>query len=464
MAESRVTVIYDLKDPAEKLGTLLSRISGLGTDLEVETMTWDLEKLTEPIASNPNLVILFQFDEKSNLNELAQVIRMNHADCAILAATEVRATYDKKQFVKNGASDVFLLPLETETLMDQIRNTLGSLGSIASYKRVQLVDVAAGDNLPFDTMLYLPANKRYVKIANQGQSLDQEKLNKFSKHHVKTVHIPASQTQNFYNYAAERLKKIQNGEGMSATERQEKLTESIRSIVSEIFRGTVGDSSFEHGNQMLADCQGIVTSYVKNTPAKAAFERIMSTVGHDSGVFDHASSVSTYATLFGLAWGIKNPEEVGVAALLHDIGLVEVPPDVAEKPDDQLSDAERVMKAKHPEASVKLIKAKRMAISETASKAIMQHHERYNGSGYPKGLSGGSICKEAQVLGFADYFDYLTTARAGQRRMGPQQIREHLAELASRSITTQIFDPSLLKAILALFPEVETKDTSNKAA
>ncbi len=73
-----------------------------------------------------------------------------------------------------------------------------------------------------------------------------------------------------------------------------------------------------------------------------------------------------------------------------------------------------------------MIKTKRIIIPEAVEKAILQHHERFTGKGWPKKISGNRISEDAQILSFADQFDYLTRFEPGKPRLGPIQALERI--------------------------------------
>jgi HD-GYP domain-containing protein (c-di-GMP phosphodiesterase class II) len=150
--------------------------------------------------------------------------------------------------------------------------------------------------------------------------------------------------------------------------------------------------------------------------------------------------------------GIGKPEDLALAGLLHDIGVAELPAEIQILDPDQMTPAQLEAYKKHPELSVNLIKSRKLIVSDIVSKAILQHHELYNGSGYPSGLFGDRICKEAQLIGLADRFDYLTRVRDGKPLMTPSQAVDHLRTLQVNDPSRIHYEPELLKKLLNLFP------------
>ena len=97
-----------------------------------------------------------------------------------------------------------------------------------------------------------------------------------------------------------------------------------------------------------------------------------------------------------------------------------------DKPESEWDDTEKEHYNAHPLRTVNMLKEKRMVVSEDVEKAIMQHHEKYNGKGFPKQLSGERISTDAQLLALADNFDYMTSQRPGQKRLSPQEALDEI--------------------------------------
>ncbi len=113
-----------------------------------------------------------------------------------------------------------------------------------------------------------------------------------------------------------------------------------------------------------------------------------------------------------------------MAGLFHDLGVSQLPHDLQAKDPYEMNDDERAVYYSHPERSIAMIKNKRIIIPETVEKAILMHHEYWNGMGWPKRLVGARISEEAQIVLFADQFDYYTRFREGHSRLTPLEAFE----------------------------------------
>jgi len=124
----------------------------------------------------------------------------------------------------------------------------------------------------------------------------------------------------------------------------------------------------------------------------------------------HSERVGEYAEKIGRK--LKMPEEqlklLRQAGVLHDIGKVGIPQDILRK-EDKLNVSERHLIELHPEFSVRILNTSKYF--RKIIYGIRDHHERLDGSGYPRGLKGPQICIEAQIISVVDVFDALSTDR-----------------------------------------------------
>ncbi len=171
----------------------------------------------------------------------------------------------------------------------------------------------------------------------------------------------------------------------------------------------------------------------------------------DHYTFGHSQRVADYATTLArnLAFDDNHIEILREAALLHDIGKIGIPEDILTKA-TRLSNDEFNMIQKHPEMSITIIK--HLPTLNHVIPAVMGHHERWDGKGYPRGLKGDSIPITARVLAIADAFDAMTSNRPYSTCMS---VNAALNEISNCSGTQ--FDPVMARIFIKLVRDGKIK-------
>ncbi len=171
------------------------------------------------------------------------------------------------------------------------------------------------------------------------------------------------------------------------------------------------------------------------------------TYGHSERVVNHCLMIARYLNLEE-----DQVKLLRIAAFLHDIGKIEIARDILNK-EGRLTPEERRIIEQHPVWGAEIIRPVRSL--RQVVPAVLHHHERYDGTGYPDRLKGSEIPWLARILTVADAFDAMTTERPHQRA---KTIPEALAEL-KRCSGTQ-FDPWVVDAFAAAFLEIPSSDTA----
>ncbi len=166
---------------------------------------------------------------------------------------------------------------------------------------------------------------------------------------------------------------------------------------------------------------------------------------HDRPTRGHAERVRMFTDL--LAEELKIPERdrdlLRWAAILHDVGKLRVPTSLLNKPGKPTADEWDVLRA-HPAHGAEIAEALLPWLGEWGA-VIVEHHERYDGTGYPLGLAGREISQGARIVSVADAFDVMTAARAYKRPVSRAAAYRELVKFSG----TQ-FDPVVVRAMLSV--------------
>lgn len=160
----------------------------------------------------------------------------------------------------------------------------------------------------------------------------------------------------------------------------------------------------------------------------------------DADTYDHSKRTVRISLLLGRECGLGQREmrSLEFGALLHDIGKIGVPDNVLRKP-GKLNDFEWALMRRHPYLGDEILRG--LSFLDDARTIVAQHHEKWDGSGYPLGLRGEEIALSARVLFVADAFDAMTSDRVYRPA---KSYDEATAELDSCAGTH--FDPMVVAA------------------
>jgi len=176
----------------------------------------------------------------------------------------------------------------------------------------------------------------------------------------------------------------------------------------------------------------------------------------DHYTYGHSKKVSEYATAISQVLDLSEDRiaTIRAAALLHDIGKVGIPDSILNKAGTLTEEEWEQIKA-HPQVGVEILRHVINLVN--CLPAILHHHERYNGDGYPYGLKGDGIPLEARILAIADAYDAITSSRPYRERLSPRQAINEL----KRCVGTQ-FDPELVDTFCKVIEPTLAKELKIK--
>lgn len=181
----------------------------------------------------------------------------------------------------------------------------------------------------------------------------------------------------------------------------------------------------------------------------SAIETILTTLYEkDINSENHSRRVSNISERLAKAYGLERQEvsEVKTAGLLHDIGKIIIPINIINKV-GKLTKEEYDSIKTHPEIGFRILNS--TSDMRSISNIILNHHERWDGKGYPRGIKADEIPLQARIISIADAFDAMTTERTYRQKISKE---DALLEIVNNSSTQ--FDPDLVKIFKSHFDTI----------
>jgi HD-GYP domain-containing protein (c-di-GMP phosphodiesterase class II)/uncharacterized protein YjbI with pentapeptide repeats len=208
------------------------------------------------------------------------------------------------------------------------------------------------------------------------------------------------------------------------------------------FRAALRSGTLKKLKSRVPDISDGGTASVQQA-AENAVELVTMLGKHERLTRGHTERVRAYSDLIAVELGLSHDErnKLAWAAMLHDIGKLAVPAEILNK-DSRPTGSEWQILATHPSQGIELLAPLQSWLGDWLL-AASEHHERWDGEGYPNGLSGLDISLAGRIVAVADAYDVITSHRSYKQPMSIEAARSELVKCSG----TQ-FDPAIVRAML----------------
>ncbi len=269
-----------------------------------------------------------------------------------------------------------------------------------SYSLVILAKVNPERALPTD--IYLKIDQKYIRFREQGDVIGAEKFDDFMQKGLEGIYVLADEIMIFLDWITNvRDEEIDETLKDSGDDTKEIVT-SMFDIKEKVYETYLTSDLSE---EIVEELQGQVNDFiskVKDQPFSK--QTIAALITRNSTLADHSINVANLSVYLAMLMGHGHQlvlENVYLGAILHDLGKAKAGLTEIGSGDGRFMS--QAMQG-HPELSVKVIR-KSKGLPDAVYKIILQHHEQFNGYGYPAGLYGDDIYEMAQIVSIANVFD-----------------------------------------------------------
>lgn len=191
----------------------------------------------------------------------------------------------------------------------------------------------------------------------------------------------------------------------------------------------------------------VIDSLAANEPAALTLAFLKR---YDEYTYTHSINVNLYSLLLGKALGLsrKKLELLGVAAMFHDVGKGKIPNKVLNKP-GKLTDVEFGIMKTHPQKGLEVL-GDVEGLDQAVLRGVVEHHERFDGSGYPNGVKGEDIHPFGRIIAISDVYDALTSVRVYKKAVTPAKTLSQMYKWKGTD-----FDPAYLNRfirVMGIYP------------
>lgn len=247
---------------------------------------------------------------------------------------------------------------------------------------------------------------RYVLYCSGTSIVKSDKIKELLGHQIKKLFIRKKDKKIYLRYVESSLKHIINDDRVDIKEKALLVYDVAKNIIVDLFEDPRSGEQMERSKDWVSNTIDFIIK------SKGSFLSMMSMLSYDYYTYTHSVNVAVLGLLFAKYLGFDGGEmqSFGTGMLLHDVGKTQIDSEIINKK-GRLNNEEFMKIKMHVDLGADILKLAG-GIDSTSFIPVMQHHERYNGEGYPNGLRGDAIHKYGKIAGIIDTYDALTTKRS----------------------------------------------------
>ena len=299
---------------------------------------------------------------------------------------------------------------------------------------IHLSSLIPDQPLPVD--LFLKVAGRDVVFKRRGENLSGHRIEALSRHGITKFWVPEEHRPYYLLFLREQTFTRVTPD----VEWGHFIKQTTLLHVRELFLRPDISPGIELAKDLVSSMVDRVTSDLPTT------QRLMALVNHDFYTFNHSVNVAIYAIAFARRVFGDNKEtliQAGLGGLLHDLGKRNLGWNVINKP-GPLTKQEWAEVKRHPEYGRNALQG--VQVGEEVLRVVYEHHENFDGKGYPDGRHGEEISLLARIVAIADVFDALTTDRSYHQALDAEGAMEKMFRMQPGK-----FDPKVFQSFVTNF-------------
>lgn len=289
--------------------------------------------------------------------------------------------------------------------------------------------------------LFLKQDETYVLYAEKGELFTDEHKERLSRLGVDHLYVRAEDYRRYADYLHDNLLELLDDETIPVRERARAWNDATVSLARAAFETSLPKSMDKRG---FARIRSLIASSLRFLARDDALKELSRFIAEGSELYKHGIGVMVL-TVSVLSSYVRDDADmlvaVGMGAMLHDIGKLELPGELFTRRRDTLSQAELDMIRSHPALGVGICSS--LPLPQETLQCILFHHELENGTGYPSGAAGAMLPSYVKVVALCNEYDGLVRGTTGRKALTPF---EALTRIKSQR---GAYDTELLKRLIA---------------
>ena len=372
------------------------------------------------------IILNLSIKNHSGLQVLTYISK-NIEDPKLFALLESQALLETKQFSeetlkKKGVTDIVVKPilneeitslLESHQSLNDVLSGLKKRSGVSEeeevrdsdhrFTQVKIDNFYPSKAVLFDVFIKIN-NNRYVKILHAGDTFSQERIDKYkNEKNIEHLYFHHTDRRKYIQYTNFLAKKLIDNKNVGSASKVNLLSTVSGKYVEELFHQGVKPQVVDQAKEIATNVYKVIEDQ------KDLYQTLRDFQEFDPNQFTHAFVTTLYSSAIIKQLPFQSKltiETMAMACMFHDIGKTKLPKNLIDARPEDLSEEDLALYRQHPEMGVKIVEKNRL-INNSIKQIIIQHHEYYNGTGFPNNLKGPQVSTLGNILCLVDDFVHM---------------------------------------------------------
>lgn len=294
--------------------------------------------------------------------------------------------------------------------------------------------------------VYVRQAGHIILYTNEGEKFTKAHINHLYENNMTEVYISAEQETEFEDYLRENLPIILNNEAVPIKEKINILNTTTLPILKSSFQTNLPKGALENSLDLTINVSKIAVSNLINS---GGLKNLVNLLSNNFSTYNHGVQVFVYLICLLHYLGVDESllNDIGLGAVLHDVGKSRLPQEIDSKSIKELTPEEYLIYCSHP--SVGAVMYAKVPLSQSTMECILLHHELLNGSGFPFGYTAENIPMHVKALSICDIYD---------RNLAPRQFNGSTPFRSLQLIKSNVpgsYDKEIFKAFVYMLADAK---------
>jgi putative nucleotidyltransferase with HDIG domain len=372
--------------------------------------------------------VIMNYDiQNHSCTQVLKFIKSNYTSQRVIVIVDNKELVDngvvtEEKLQKLGVAEMAVKPFDLPFLKDLLEGhqSLGDLmagvnkkegaseeqevtATDENFSRIKIDEFYSSQAVLFDIYIKLKENK-YLKILHAGDTFSKERIDKYkNEKKLDSLYFHNSDRRKFIQYNNHLAKKLIENRSVPIYNKVNQLKNVSEKFIEEAYTVGLKPQVIEQGREVCESVYKLIESQPDLYSVLKSFQNF------DPTAFAHSFLVTLYSTAIikQFEWQSKTTiETTAMACMFHDIGKILLPKEFINLRPKDMSPEQLEMFKKHPELGLQVVESSR-AINNSVKQIILQHHEAYDGTGFPFEKKGNKILTLANIVCLADDFVHI---------------------------------------------------------